>query len=486
MSSLSLFFQLQLTSGISFALIISDPKIQARKSPDPSANNSKPGLGESCDDLCIPPERIVCKNLTCVCNPTFPVHIKRTKTCLKASLLGTDCEEDLQCQFYDQNSICKKFSRDIMECSCVEDYIMREIEGLKPAKVCFPGPSITQKDIPTFLGFGLGLSMLSALICLVLRIFARARFARPRRYANAAIPPPLTVSETYAAFALAAAESARSSPANARPQSFRSSSSSRRTSYASIHHQRAGDLLRLTSASSLSHHRPVSRRPSMSSVRSYQSKNISILCLMLNIVTIIIIFNSVVSRRPSMSSVRSYRSQSGLILPERMERDHYILYMIRGPAHSLTSDTTTSTTCDSTSPRTPKSAEQILAVYHAVPEHSLLDFAGTGQGGVGPSHTTSTFKTMSSEDVFQEEEEEEMDTEEEDEEEEEIEVEEDQSNKEIIFYEKSEEEQKEKIEEIERDKICDKEELKEEDTKTKSNEKNKGNGTKNGKKRKGL
>lgn len=49
-------------------------------------------------------------------------------------------------------------------------------------------------DVPTLLGLGLALSMLSALICLVLKIFARARFARPRRYADARINPPLTVS----------------------------------------------------------------------------------------------------------------------------------------------------------------------------------------------------------------------------------------------------------------------------------------------------
>lgn len=56
------------------------------------------------------------------------------------------------------------------------------------------GLDLIKADMPTFLGMVLALSLFSAVICLVLKIFARARYARTRRYANAAIPPPLTVS----------------------------------------------------------------------------------------------------------------------------------------------------------------------------------------------------------------------------------------------------------------------------------------------------
>ncbi|XP_063592562.1 uncharacterized protein LOC134769754 [Penaeus indicus] len=105
------------------------------------------------------------------------------------------------------------------------------------------GLEALKADVPTLLGLGLGMSVLSALICLVLKIFARARFVRPRRYADARINPPLTVSETYAAFALAANASTSSSPARDRHHSLRSTksaSSSRRPSYSSLHPHRPG------------------------------------------------------------------------------------------------------------------------------------------------------------------------------------------------------------------------------------------------------
>nr|XP_027232369.1 phospholipid phosphatase-related protein type 3-like [Penaeus vannamei] len=107
------------------------------------------------------------------------------------------------------------------------------------------------------------------------------------------------------------------------------------------------------------------------------------------------------------------------------------------PNYSLTSEATTTTGTSDSSPRTPKSTEQLLAVYHSVPEtlpvelktnhlqldknlsekkvvhfrksrslHSVLEM-----GGVGTSHTTSTLGT-SSDDVFQEEDEEEEEEEE--------------------------------------------------------------------------
>lgn len=63
---------------------------------------------------------------------------------ISASLLGSDCEDDLQCQYYDQNAICQRLSRDYVSCTCIENYVMRDIEGLQPPKVCFPGQSFNQ------------------------------------------------------------------------------------------------------------------------------------------------------------------------------------------------------------------------------------------------------------------------------------------------------------------------------------------------------
>ena len=70
------------------------------------------------------------------------------------------------------------------------------------------------------------------------------------------------------------------------------------------------------------------------------------------------------SRRPSMSSLRS--GSFAIVEPRGMDGDHYLVY-IRGPTHSLTSDTTTTTGCDSPH-STQHSTEQLLAVYHTLPE----------------------------------------------------------------------------------------------------------------------
>ncbi|KAK8733112.1 hypothetical protein OTU49_006761 [Cherax quadricarinatus] len=125
--------------------------------------------------------------------------------------------------------------------------------------------------------------------------------------------PKLCVPETYAAFALAANASTSSSPARGRNHSLRSSTKS---------------------ASS-------SRRPSYSSLQALRPGG---------------------SRRPSQASVAS---SSGDL---REGRVHHYLYM-RAPNYSLNSETNTTTTGTSdSSPRTPKSTEQLLAVYHSVPE----------------------------------------------------------------------------------------------------------------------
>ncbi|XP_050714365.1 histone H3.v1-like isoform X3 [Eriocheir sinensis] len=312
--------------------------------------NEGAGVGDPCvEGHCGPGTHTICNNKTktCMCDSYHPVTIS-SQLCAKGALLGAPCFHHDQCQYYDVNSLCQEGSSS--KCQCQDKFELRSIEGLSIPKVCFPDLESLKADVPTLLGLGLALSMLSALICLVLKIFARARFARPRRYADARINPPLTVSETYAAFALAANASSSSSPARGRQPSIRSTksaSSSRRPSYSSLHSVRPGG-----------------------------------------------------SRRPSQSSMAS---SSGDLREGRM---HHYLYL-RAPNYSLTSETNTTTTGTSdSSPRTPKSAEQLLAVY-SVPEHSVLEL-----GGVGSSHTTSTLGS-SSDDVFKEEDEDEEEEEEE-------------------------------------------------------------------------
>ncbi|XP_037790803.1 uncharacterized protein LOC119586172 isoform X5 [Penaeus monodon] len=375
------------------------------------------GFGDPCVDSCNPDTHTICDNKTktCKCDRHHPVPING-EYCVKPALLGKPCIHEDQCQYHDVHTICIEYDVNYTECKCRDKYEVKVIEGLPISDLCFPSLEALKADVPTLLGLGLGMSVLSALICLVLKIFARARFVRPRRYADARINPPLTVSETYAAFALAANASTSSSPARDRHHSLRSTksaSSSRRPSYSSLHP-----------------HRPGTRRSSQASLRLVAGEGrgepIGYYVCIRDPASV---HSRGGSRRPSQASTAS---SSGDL---REGRVHHYLYM--RPNYSLTSEATTTTGTSDSSPRTPKSTEQLLAVYHSVPEtlpvelktnhlqldknlsekkvvhfrksrslHSVLEM-----GGVGTSHTTSTLGT-SSDDVFQEEDEEEEEEEE--------------------------------------------------------------------------
>ncbi|KAK8733109.1 hypothetical protein OTU49_006761 [Cherax quadricarinatus] len=311
------------------------------------------GLGDLCEDQCGPGTHTTCDNKTCKCDRYHPVVIDN-RYCVKPVLLGKPCIHHDQCQYHEEHALCREYSINYTECQCRDNYEVRVIQGLAIPKLCVPDLDSLKPDVPTLLGLGLGMSVLSALICLVLKIFARARFVRPRRYADAHINPPLTVSGT------------------------------RRSSQAS---------LRLVVGEGRGE--PIGYYVCIRDPASVHSRG--------------------GSRRPSQASVAS---SSGDL---REGRVHHYLYM-RAPNYSLNSETNTTTTGTSdSSPRTPKSTEQLLAVYHSVPEHTVLE-----RGGVGSSHTTSTLGS-SSDDVFKEEDE---DAEEEEEEEEEEDAEQQQQQEE--------------------------------------------------------
>ncbi|KAF2362192.1 hypothetical protein FHG87_007054 [Trinorchestia longiramus] len=466
---------------------------------------ARPGLGEHCIGFCARSSKAECVNSVCVCHHKYPVTLHSKNECTSALLFGDRCSDDLQCQHHDNNTHCSVDLLTYKECMCKPGYEMRDIPGLHPSKICFPGIDLLKADMPTFLGMGLALSMFSAALCLVLKIFSRARYGRTRRYANANIPPPLTVSavsvtnsssigppiilqfinvggplrrsqsfagrrgrvrglnrristsagaprsvrvvpscrsneatlpssfgETYAAFALANSQGSLSP----RSERLNRRSSSRRTSYASYRtgsrcpsmtSLRSGELVRTGSyhRAGKSGVRASSRYTSMSSLRSGD---------LLHSASYI----RPGSRRPSMSSLRS--GSFAIVDPRGVldRGDHYLVY-IRGPARSLTSDMTNSSSCDTPRVTTPhssnRSTEQLLAVYHSLAERSpgaeSSRGGGTSPGCSGSSSgptkaavfrlpsagTSDAHRSISSEDVFLEEQEEEEEEEEEVEEE---------------------------------------------------------------------
>jgi len=49
-------------------------------------------------------------------------------------------------------------------------------------------------DLSALFGVATGLAIFTALICFVLKLFSRARYSRPRHYANANLAPPILFS----------------------------------------------------------------------------------------------------------------------------------------------------------------------------------------------------------------------------------------------------------------------------------------------------
>ena len=57
---------------------------------------------------------------------------------------------------------------------------------------------LLSSDLATLLGVGVGMTLFCGLTCLILRLFARARFGpRHHHYANAHLAPPITLSTDH-------------------------------------------------------------------------------------------------------------------------------------------------------------------------------------------------------------------------------------------------------------------------------------------------
>lgn len=71
------------------------------------------------------------------------------------------------------------------------------MESISKTSICIPDPDepLLTTDVPTIIGVGVGLSVFSALTCLVLKLFSRARFSPARAYGDANLAPPSPLPE---------------------------------------------------------------------------------------------------------------------------------------------------------------------------------------------------------------------------------------------------------------------------------------------------
>ncbi|XP_057331690.1 uncharacterized protein LOC130671663 isoform X1 [Microplitis mediator] len=171
-------------------------------------------LGAPCENTCNPDlQHVVCDAVTglCECDKSYPVKLGPTKGCAKPKRLGEQCYYRATCTFSDQHSTCTQVLHNAV-CDCSEGY-HRVAAGRSNKKAfCAEDLVLISTDMSTLLGIASGIAVLTGLMCFVLKLFSRARYSRPRHYANANhAPPMLFSSDTGIPLTLSGRPSSRSS-----------------------------------------------------------------------------------------------------------------------------------------------------------------------------------------------------------------------------------------------------------------------------------
>ncbi|KYN05449.1 PREDICTED: uncharacterized protein LOC108771656 [Cyphomyrmex costatus] len=158
-------------------------------------------------------QHVFCDSITglCECEKFYPVRLGPTKGCAKPKKLGEQCFYRATCTFADQHSTCTQVQHNAV-CDCEEGYHRVALSRPNKKVFCAEDLVLITTDIPTLLFIASGIAIFTAMICFVLKLFSRARYSRPRHFANANhAPPMLFSSDTGIPLALHGRPSSRSS-----------------------------------------------------------------------------------------------------------------------------------------------------------------------------------------------------------------------------------------------------------------------------------
>ncbi|XP_076395286.1 uncharacterized protein LOC143265675 isoform X5 [Megachile rotundata] len=153
-------------------------------------------LGSPCDVSCNPElQHVFCDTVTghCECEKFYPVRLGPSKGCAKPKRLGEQCFYRATCTFADQHSTCTQVQHNAV-CDCEEGYHRVVLSRPNKKVFCAEDLVLITTDIPTLLCIASGIAVFTAMICFVLKLFSRARYSRPRHYANANHAPPMLFS----------------------------------------------------------------------------------------------------------------------------------------------------------------------------------------------------------------------------------------------------------------------------------------------------
>ncbi|XP_062550508.1 uncharacterized protein LOC134215306 isoform X2 [Armigeres subalbatus] len=197
---------------------------------------------------------------TCSCEKDYVVLIGILRGCAKPKKLGQQCFYDQTCIYNDEHALCVQISHNAI-CQCAPGF--HSVSYVKPTRRVFCTQDMAQitADLPTLFGVTSGIAVLAGLICMVLHLFSKTKYPRPRHFGDANLAPPILYnSDTGIPLTI---QSARpSSRSSQRSSGSIGSYGNRRPSSAPLH----GSKGVLVSTS-----RTGSRRPSLASVHSTTS-----------------------------------------------------------------------------------------------------------------------------------------------------------------------------------------------------------------------
>ncbi|XP_045605166.1 uncharacterized protein jus isoform X3 [Procambarus clarkii] len=120
----------------------------------------------------------------CACLADFPIKDNDHSHCVKEAKLNTTCQFSSQCEESDEYSLCGPASI----CVCQEGYRMEEYPNIGYNCVSKSGSSGPGALDPAMIGVLAGLALMFIIICVVLRLFSKARFRENRSIFNTPNP----------------------------------------------------------------------------------------------------------------------------------------------------------------------------------------------------------------------------------------------------------------------------------------------------------
>uniref|UniRef100_A0A182TTH6 EB domain-containing protein n=1 Tax=Anopheles melas TaxID=34690 RepID=A0A182TTH6_9DIPT len=136
---------------------------------------------------------------TCSCEKDYVVLIGILKGCAK------QCVGNMwTCIYNDEHAMCVQIVHNAI-CQCAPGF--HSVSYSKPTKrvFCTQDMATITADLPTLFGVTSGIAVLAGLICMVLHLFSKTKYPRPRHFGDANLAPPIlfssdTVGKTVISF----------------------------------------------------------------------------------------------------------------------------------------------------------------------------------------------------------------------------------------------------------------------------------------------